>query len=34
VRLILHPLVKRPIAAYAERLKRPSGIEAGDLELS
>ena len=34
VRLLLHPLVKRPIAAYVERLKRPSGIEAGDLELS
>jgi hypothetical protein len=34
VRLLLHPLVKKPIAAYVERLKRPSGIEAGDLELS
>lgn len=34
VRLVFHPLVKRPIAAYVERLKRPSGIDAGDLELS
>jgi len=34
VRLLFHPLVKRPIAAYVERLKRPSGIDAGDLELS
>jgi hypothetical protein len=33
-RLILHPLIKRPIAAYVERLKRPSGIDTGNLELS
>jgi len=33
-RLLFHPLVKRPIAAYVERLKRPSGIDAGDLELT
>jgi hypothetical protein len=34
VRLLFHPLVKRPIAAYVERLKRPSGIDAEHLELS
>ena len=33
-RLLFHPLFRRPLAAYVERLKRPSGIDAGDLELS